>query len=130
MKTYKVCVPTDYIMGYLRYGHAEFKIEAESAEEAIKKLQKNKEIIEKMERDEIPDDPDFEDIDYNELVVDDYSIEDYGDFSYGDAYVEDEEDIKEKLARIEKELKDKEEKIKELEDALEYSCEDTEYFIM
>ena len=90
MKTYKVCVPVDYIRGYLRYGHAEFSIEAESAEEAIKKLQKNKEICEKMDAGEIPIDPYFEEIDYNELVVDDYSIEDYGDFSYGDAYVDEE----------------------------------------
>ena len=41
MKTYTICVPIDYINGYLRYGHAEFSIEAESAKEVIQKLQKN-----------------------------------------------------------------------------------------
>lgn len=91
MKTYTVCVPVDYIMGYLRYGHAEFKIDAESAEEAIKKLQKNKEICEKMDAGEIPVDPYFEEIDFDLIEVDDYRIEDYGDFNYGDAYIKEEE---------------------------------------
>lgn len=91
MKTYKVCVPVDYIMGYLKYGHAEFNIEAESAEEAIKKLQKNKEICKKMDEGEIPIDPYFEEIDLNNIEVDDYRIEDYGDFRYEEAYVDEEE---------------------------------------
>lgn len=90
MKTYTVCVPVDYIRGYLRYGHAEFKIDAESAEEAIKKLQKNKEIIEKMDKGVIPNDPYYEEIDFDRIEADDYRIEDYGDFNYGDAYVEEE----------------------------------------
>lgn len=87
MKTYIVCVPADYIRGYLRYGHAEFNIEAESAEEAIQKLQKNKEVCRKMDEGEIPNDPDFEEIDFNLVEVDDYTIEDIGDFRYEDAYV-------------------------------------------
>lgn len=91
MKTYKVCVPVDYIMGYLRYGHAEFNIKAESAEEAIKKLQENKEMCRKMDAGKIPKDPDFEEIDFYQIEADDYRIEDYGDFNYGDAYVEEEE---------------------------------------
>lgn len=91
MKTYKVCVPVDYIMGYLRYGHAEFNIEAESAEEAIKKLQENKEICKKMDTGEIPNDPDFDEIDFYLIEADDYSIEDFGDFRYEDAYIDEEE---------------------------------------
>lgn len=92
MKTYTVCVPTDYIMGYLRYGHAEFSIEAESAEEAIKKLQENKEICEKMDTGEIPNDPDFVEFERDSLIVDDYRIEDFGDFRYEEAYVDEEEE--------------------------------------
>ena len=91
MKTYKVCVPADYIRGYLRYGHAEFNIEAESAEEAIQKLQKNKEICQKMKEGIIPNDPDFEEIDYDQVKVDDYEIDDFGDFRYEDAYAYEEE---------------------------------------
>ena len=87
MKTYKVCVPADYIRGYLRCGHAEFNIEAESAEEAIQKLQKNKEICQKMNKGIIPNDPDFEEIDYDQVEVDDYEIDDFSDLRYEDAYV-------------------------------------------
>ena len=91
MKTYTVCVPVDYIMGYLKYGHAEFNIKAVSAEEAIQKLQKNKEICQKINKGEIPNDPDFEEIDFNLIEADDYSIEDYDGFRYEDAYVSEEE---------------------------------------
>ena len=87
MKTYTVCVPADYIRGYLRYGHVEFDIDAESAEEAIQKLQKNKEICQKMDEGIIPNDPDFEEIDYNRVEVDDYRIEEIGGFRYEEAYV-------------------------------------------
>jgi len=87
MKIYTVCVPADYIMGYLRYGHVEFSIEAASPEEAIQKLQKNKEICQKMEEGEIPNDPNFEEIDYNLVEVDDYRIEDIGELNYNDAWV-------------------------------------------
>lgn len=90
MKTYTVCVPVDYIIGHLRYGHAEFNIEAESAEEAIQKLQKNKEVCQKMDEGVIPDDPDFEEIDFNIIEADDYCIDDFGDFRYEDAYVDEE----------------------------------------
>lgn len=91
MKTYTVCVPADYIRGYLRYGHVEFDIEAESAEEAIQKLQKNKEICLKMDQGIIPDDPDFEEIDCDRVEVDEYRIEDFGDIRYERAYVSNEE---------------------------------------
>ncbi len=90
MKIYTVCVPADYIRGYLRYGHIEFNIEAESAEEAIQKLQKNKEICRKIDEGEISNDPDFEEIDYNLVKADDYRIEDIGGFRYEDAYVDEE----------------------------------------
>lgn len=87
MKTYTVCVPTDYLMGHLRYGHVEFDIEAESAEEAIQKLQKNKEICQKMNEGVIPNNPDFEEIDFDRIEVDDYRIDDFGDIRYEEAYV-------------------------------------------
>ena len=35
----------------------------------------------------IPNNPDFEEIDYNLIEVDDYRIEDIGDFMYEEAYV-------------------------------------------
>lgn len=41
----------------------------------------------KMDEGIIPENPDFEEFDFNRLEVDDYSIEDYGDFRYEDAYV-------------------------------------------
>ena len=87
MKTYTICVPADYMMGYLRCGHIEFDIEAESAEEAIQKLQKNKEICLKMDQGIIPNDPDFVEIDCDRVKVDDYSIEDFGDLRYEEAYI-------------------------------------------
>lgn len=91
MKTYTICVPADYMMGYLRYGHVEFDIEAESAEEAIQKLQKNKEICQKMDEGIIPNNPDFEEIDFDRIEVDDYRIEGFGDLRYEEAYVSEEE---------------------------------------
>ena len=91
MKTYTVCVPADYMRGYLRYGHVEFDIEAESAEEAIQKLQKNKEICRRIDEGEIPNDPDFYEIDYDRVEVDDYRVEDFGELIYEEAYVSEKE---------------------------------------
>lgn len=88
MKTYTVCVPVDYIRGYLRYGHAEYTIEAESKEEAIEKLKTIKNTIKEMEEGKIPDDPEFEDIDYDDIVADGYSIEECGDFDFSNMWVE------------------------------------------
>ena len=88
MKTYTVCVPADYIVGHVRYGHAEYKIQAESADEAIEKLRTTKETIRKMNKGEIPDDPDFEDIDYSNIVIDDACIDDIGEYNYNDMWVE------------------------------------------
>lgn len=87
MKTYTIGVPIDYIIGHVRYGHAEFDIEAESAEEAIQKLQKNKEICKKMDEGIIPNDPNFEEFDFNLIEADDYSVDDFGGFRYEDAYI-------------------------------------------
>ena len=56
-KLYKISVPLEYIVGYIRYGHLEATIEAESQEEAITLF-----------------DPDFA-----EVIVDDCSIEECGD---------------------------------------------------
>ena len=55
---FRISQDCDYVMGYLRYGHLEGEIEADSLEEA-------KEKIEKYPRD------------YMELIVDDYDVEDY-----------------------------------------------------
>lgn len=91
MKTYTVCVPTDYLMGHLRFGHVEYNIEADSEEEAIKKLKTIKETIKKMDNGEIPDDPDFMDIEYDNVVVDDYELDDIGKLHYDEAYIEEED---------------------------------------
>ena len=58
---FRVTQDVDYVMGYLRYGHFEGIVEADSEEELKEKLK----------------DPYFHhDL---ELVVDDYRVEDYGD---------------------------------------------------
>lgn len=63
MAKFKVTQEADYVMGYLRYGHREGAIEAESKEDALNKL--NNEGY----------------TDYLDFVLDDYSCEDveYGD---------------------------------------------------
>ena len=66
MKKYKVKVPVDYVMGYLKYGHLECDVEAESKEEALEKAM------------------DYDDF---ELVVDSYRVEDYGDKLWQDAEI-------------------------------------------
>lgn len=93
MKNYKVCVPIDYLRGHLRYGHVIYNIGAETKEEAIQKLKSTKEIIRKMENGEIPNDPEFEDFDYEDVIVDDWCIDDLGDFQFDEAYIEEKGDI-------------------------------------
>lgn len=63
MAKFKVSQEADYAMGYLRYGHREGVIEAESKEDALNKL-KNEGYT-----------------DYLDFVLDDYSCEavEYGD---------------------------------------------------
>ena len=63
MAKFKVTQEADCVMGYLRYGHREGVIEAESKEDALNKL-KNEGYT-----------------DYLDVVLDDYSCEDveYGD---------------------------------------------------
>ena len=65
MKKYKVSVPTDYVAGYLRYGHYETEIEAESLEKVKEYINSNegKEYIKEVA----------------EFEVDDYEIDDIGD---------------------------------------------------
>lgn len=67
---FKVCKNLEYIRGYLKYGHGEVIVNAESKEEALKLAEKA-----------------FEDDNY-EVEVDSYEIEDHGDF-YGEAYFDD-----------------------------------------
>ena len=63
MAKFRVSQEADYVMGYLRYGHREGFIEAESKEDALNKL-KNEGYT-----------------DYLDFVLDDYSCEavEYGD---------------------------------------------------
>lgn len=61
MKNFLVTADLDYVVGYLRYGHLEGIIQAES-EEALKEMIKEKNFDQ-----------------YLDVVVDDYSIDDYGD---------------------------------------------------
>ena len=70
MKKYKVTIPVDYIMGYLKYGHLECELEAESKEEALEKVKNEKYL------------------DLNcDLVIDSFRVEDYGDKLWEDAEV-------------------------------------------
>lgn len=68
MPKFKVCKDLDYVQGYLRYGHAEVNIEAETEEEALAKAEAS-----------------FAARDFT-VVIDDYSVEDCGD-PCGDAYI-------------------------------------------
>lgn len=63
MPKFRVSQETDYVTGYLRYGHREGVIEADSKEDALNKLQKKGYT------------------DYLDFVVDDWSVDsvDYGD---------------------------------------------------
>ena len=69
MAKFRVTQDTDYVVGYLRYGHREGVIEADSKEDALNKL-KNEGYT-----------------DYLDFVLDDYEVE--------DAEYEDEFDIEE-----------------------------------
>lgn len=74
MKKFKISVPTDYVVGHLRYGHYELEIESESIESA-------KEYINSVEGKEyIHDNADFE--------VDDYEVDDIGDLDLSMAIIE------------------------------------------
>ena len=65
---FKVCKNLEYVRGYLKYGHGEVIVNAESEEEALA-------IAEEA----------FENDGYN-VEVDDYEIEDCGNF-YGEVYI-------------------------------------------
>lgn len=65
---FKVCKNLEYIQGYLKYGHGEVIIDAESEEEALA-------IAEEA----------FKNNEYD-VEVDEYEIEDCGNF-YGEAYI-------------------------------------------
>lgn len=75
MAKFKVTQQADYVMGYLRYGHREGVIEADSAEDALDKL-KNHYYT-----------------DYLDLKVDGYGVEevDYGDNEFEIEELESEE---------------------------------------
>lgn len=66
---FKVCKDLEYVQGYVRYGHGEVIVDAESEEEALKLAEKS-----------------FKDGDYD-VKVDSFEMEDCGDF-YGKAYIE------------------------------------------
>ena len=68
MKKFKVGKDFDYITGYLKYGHAEVIVEAETEEEA-KALAEEK----------------FNDFEYK-VVVDAFDIEDHGELE-NDSYI-------------------------------------------
>ena len=65
---FKVCKNLEYVRGYLKYGHGEVIVNAESEKEALA-------IAEEA----------FADDNYD-VEVDDYEIEDCGNF-YGEAYI-------------------------------------------
>lgn len=66
---YKICKDLDYVEGYLRYGHAEVNVEADSEEEALAKAEEM-----------------FAERGAYSVVVDDYCVNDCGDF-VGKAYI-------------------------------------------
>ena len=61
MKKFLVTADLDYVAGYLRYGHLEGIVEAES-EEVLKEMMKKKNFTRHLD-----------------IIVDDYSVNDYGD---------------------------------------------------
>lgn len=69
---FKVGRNVDYVQGYLRCGHKETLVEAESKEELEERL-KDENFVNEI----------FEDSD---LVVDDYEVNDYGEF-YDDPWI-------------------------------------------
>ena len=73
MAKYKVSVPTDYVVGHLRYGHYEVEIEAES-------LEKVKEYINTDEGREHIEEGDFK--------IDDYEVDDVGSLNLSMATIE------------------------------------------
>lgn len=68
MNKYKVSVPLEFVVGYLRNGHEEFYVSANSEEEALAIAKKDE--------------------DYSEIIVDDYEIEEGGDRYWDGASVE------------------------------------------
>lgn len=57
MKQFIIREELEYVHGYLRYGHLETTIEAETEEEALKIYKEHN--------------------DYDDLIIDDYSVEDW-----------------------------------------------------
>ncbi len=74
MKKFLVKVPLDYISGYLRYGHYEVKMEAESLEDLKKYI--NSEDGEEYIKD------------FGFIEVDDYELSDYGNLDLSDVTIE------------------------------------------
>jgi hypothetical protein len=66
MKKFTIIRDLDYVQGYLRYGHLELTVEAETEEDALEKVK------------------DYREYDY-QVIVDDYSVDDYGDA--GEPYI-------------------------------------------
>jgi hypothetical protein len=72
MNKYKVCIPLDYIIGYLRYGHYEliFESEEELTEEEIKQYAvknfKGADIVVDYRIEDIGE-PDFEELSYKKI---------------------------------------------------------------
>lgn len=75
MKKFKVSVPTDYVVGHLRYGHYELEIEAES-------LEKAKEYINSEEGKK------YIHGNADSFEVDDYEIDDIGGLDISMAIIE------------------------------------------
>ena len=62
-----VSVPVDYVQGYLKYGHREYTVEAETGEEAIEVAKARG---------------------WGEIVVDDYEVEDCGSNDWDEAWAD------------------------------------------
>lgn len=75
MTKFKVNVPCNYVQGYLRYGHFEGIVEADSKEDAIEKI---KDYV----------------TGYLELEIDDYEVNDY-DADYDNIKISEIKDEKE-----------------------------------
>lgn len=74
MKKFKVNIPYDYVGGYLRYGHGEAIIEAETIEELKERLstKEGKEYFEEV----------------SNIEVDDYEVTDCGELDFDSAEIE------------------------------------------
>jgi len=82
----------DYMIGHLRYGHVEGKVDfTEEEEKEFKELLKKEENFESLTEEESDKLEDYKEtlLEHAIIKVDDYEIDDYGEFHWEDLFEED-----------------------------------------